>query len=69
MNPLYEMMKDNDYPPIVQQFLQFKRNFNGDARAQVQELLNSGKISQQQYDDAVKQARQIQEMLSSSGRR
>lgn len=69
MNPLYKMMQSNDFPPIVQAFLQFRENFSGDARAEVQRLLNSGRISQADYDKAVKQAQQIQQMLSSSGRR
>lgn len=56
-------------PQIIQQFLQFRQNFSGDARQQVQRMLNSGQISQSQYDQAVKMAQQIQQMLSSSVRR
>jgi hypothetical protein len=35
----------------------------------IQNMLNSGRISQQQYDAAVKQAQQIQQMLAPGGRR
>ena len=49
---------------ILQQFNQFKKNFNGNAQQQVQQMLNSGKISQAQYDNAVKQAQQLQKMLN-----
>ena len=45
MNPLYDMMKNNGLPPIVQQFMQFKQNYNGDARAQIQQMLSSGKTT------------------------
>lgn len=49
---------------ILQQFNQFKKNFNGNAQQQVQQMLNSGKITQAQYDNAVKQAQQLQKMLN-----
>lgn len=49
--------------PMLQQLMQFKNGFKGDPRAQVQQLLNSGKVSQQQYDQAVQMANQIQKMF------
>lgn len=67
-NPLYDMMGGN-MPPIVQQFLQFKQSFRGDAQAQVQQMLNSGRITQSQYDQAVQQAKTLQQMLTLSGRK
>lgn len=63
------MMKNNGLPPIVQQFMQFKQNYNGDARAQIQQMLSSGKISQADYDRAVQMAQQLQQMIAPSGRR
>ena len=48
---------------IVRQFQQFRQTFQGDPRQQVQNLLNSGKVSQAQYDNAVKMAQQLQAML------
>ena len=69
MHPLYDMMKNNGLPPIVRQFMDFQQNFNGDARQQVQDLLNSGKISQADYDRAVQMAQQLQRMMPPSGRR
>ena len=66
MNPLYSMMNGNN---IVQQFMQFRQNFNGDARAQIQQMLNSGRISQTDYDRAVQMARQLQQMLPPSAHR
>ena len=53
-------------PMIIQQFMQFQQNFKGDARAQVQQLLNSGRISQADYDRAVQMAQQLQQMLPPS---
>lgn len=48
---------------IVRQFQQFRQTFQGDPRQQVQNLLNSGKVSQAQYDNAVKMANQLQQVL------
>lgn len=65
-NPLYDMMGGN---PLVQQFLDFQKNFTGDAQAQVQQLLNSGRVSQSQYNEAVQKAQALQQLLASSVRR
>ena len=63
-NPLFNMMGGNNMQnPMLQQLMQFKNGFKGDPRAQVQQLLNSGKVSQQQYDQAVQMANQIQKMF------
>lgn len=48
---------------IIQQFQQFKNNFHGDPRQQVQQLLNSGKVTQEQYNRAVQLANQLQQMM------
>lgn len=48
---------------MLQQFMQFRQNFYGNAQQQVQQLLNSGKVTQQQYDQAVRMAQQFQRML------
>lgn len=53
----------NINPQMIQRFMQFRQNFNGDPRAQIQQMLNSGQISQTQYDQAVRVAQQIQGML------
>lgn len=62
-NPLYNSMKGQGQPNIIQQFNQFRQNFRGDPQQQVQQLLNSGKITQQQYNQAVQKARMLQNML------
>lgn len=63
-NPLFGMMGGNQIQnPMLQQLMQFRNNFKGDPRQQVQQLLNSGKVSQSQYDQAVQMANQIQKMM------
>lgn len=64
-NPLFQMM-GNQMPMnnnMFQRFQQFRQTFRGDPRQQVQQLLNSGKISQNQYNQAVQMAQQFQHML------
>ena len=48
---------------LLQKFQQFQQSFRGDPRQQVQQLLNSGQISQEQYNRAVQMAQQLQQML------
>lgn len=60
MNPLYQQMNQNN---IFQQFQQFQQNFHGDPRQQVQQLLNSGKVTQEQYNVAVQKAQMLQKMF------
>ena len=65
-NPLYQMMgnQPNGMQQMMQRFQQFQQAFRGDPKQQVQQLLNSGKVSQAQYDQAVKMAQQFQKMLN-----
>lgn len=59
-NPLFQQMGGQG---ILQRFNQFRQQFAGDPRQQVQQMLNSGKISQADYDRAVQMANQLQQML------
>lgn len=62
MNPLYNEMQ-NKNGNMLQRFQQFRQNFKGDPRQQVQQLLNSGRVSQSQYNQAVQMAQQFQRMF------
>lgn len=63
-NPLYQQMNQgNPMNNVMQRFQQFQQMFKGDPRQQVQQLLNSGKVSQTQYNNAVQMANQFQRML------
>ena len=61
-NPLYSMMQQ-PMNGMMQKFQQFQQMFKGDSRQQIQQLLNSGKVNQQQYNQAVQMAQQFQRML------
>ncbi len=51
------------FQKMVQDFRQFQANFQGDPRAEVMRLVQSGKISQQQLDQLQTMARQFQSFL------
>ena len=54
---------NNNFSGLIQQFQNFKRNFKGDPRQQVQELLNSGKMTQEQLDQCTSIAQSLQNIL------
>lgn len=57
------MPQGNGPMQMIQQFMQFKQNFKGDPKAEVQKMLQSGKISQQQLNQVQQMAGQFQHML------
>lgn len=67
MNSLFNIlgnsMPNNQMTQLINQFQQFKSNFNGDPQMQVQQMLNSGKITQEQYNNAVQMANQLFKMM------
>lgn len=58
------MINMNNQQHLLQQFQQFRNTFKGDPRAQIQQMLNSGQISQTQYNQAVQMAQQFQRVLN-----
>lgn len=57
----------NGLPPMfgmLQKFMDFKNSFKGNAREQVQELLKSGKMSQEQFQQLSKMAEGFQGMFN-----
>lgn len=62
-NPLSGLFNNNPMSGLLKQFEQFKQTFTGDPQQAVQQMLNSGRISQEQYNQAVQMANQLQNML------
>ena len=67
-NPLFNALgggipQGNGPMQMIQQFMQFKQNFKGDPKAEVQKMLQSGKISQQQLNQVQGVAHQFQGLL------
>lgn len=63
-NPLFNQMQpQNQFTQMMQRFQQFRQTFQGDPRQQVQNLLNSGRVTQNDYNRAVQMAQQFQRMM------
>lgn len=70
MNPLFNALGGGQIPGpmgqfqnMIQQFRQFQQSFKGDPRAEVEKLVQSGKISQQQLNQLQQMAGQFQQLL------
>ena len=50
---------------MMQKFQQFQRTFTGNPAQQIQQMMNSGRINQSQYNQAVQMAQQFQKMMFS----
>lgn len=68
MNPLFNMFGQNNqngmFPfNMIQQFNQFKQNFQGDPKQRVQNLLDTGQMSQEQFNQLSTMAQMFQQFL------
>ena len=69
-NSVFNMLGNNSSLPLgnmqtfMQKFNQFKSAFSGNPQQRVQELLNSGQMTQAQFNQLAQQATQIQKMFS-----
>lgn len=64
-NPLFNALggQGNGMMNMVQQFMQFQKNFRGDPKTEVEKLLQSGRISQGQLNQLQQMASQFQNMM------
>lgn len=51
------------FQQMMQQFQQFKQSFQGDPKAEVEKLLQSGRMSQQQLNQLQEMAKMFQGMM------
>ena len=70
MNPLFNALGGGQMPGamgqfqnMVRQFQQFKQGFHGAPSAEVEKLVQSGKISQQQLNQLQQMAGQFQQLM------
>lgn len=67
-NPLYKVLsgggsQNNRMSQFMSEFERFKRSFSGDPRAEIQNLLNSGRMTQEQYNKLAETAKQLSSMM------
>lgn len=72
MNPFYNPMQTpnmgmpgpfQNMVNMIQQFNQFRSNFQGNPQQKVQELLNSGKMTQEQFNQLSQMAQQFRPFI------
>ena len=61
-SPLFNQLNPQQ-PNMIQQFMEFKKAFTGDPKQIIQNMLNSGRISQTQLNQYANQANQIYNQL------
>lgn len=62
-NALGGMPQMGNMGRMIAQFNKFRTGFKGDPRQQIQELLNSGRMSQNQYNQLQQMAQAFMQML------
>ena len=68
-NPLFNDLGGNKPPAngnitrFINEFNKFKNSFRGDPQAEVQKLLNSGQMTQDQYNQLSQMAKHIKSMF------
>ena len=62
-NPLYQQFNNDPTPAIIKQAQELRNNFQGDPREEVQRLLNSGQMSQAQFNQLMPMAQKIAAMM------
>lgn len=72
-NPLFNLLNNQMQMPVntpmgnamamLKQFQQFKNSFHGDPKTEVMKLLNSGQMSQAQFNQYQQMAQQFQSII------
>jgi len=62
-NPLYQQLGPTQNNQMIRRLEDFRRTFNGNPQQMVQNLINSGRISQQQVNKYAQQANEIYRFL------
>lgn len=62
MNPIFNLI-NKEAPDMLNQFLNFYRNFNEDPKKELDNIVNSGKYSKQEIEYALKRAKQIENII------
>lgn len=62
-NPLYDQFGQVNNNNIMNRFKQFQQTFKGDPRQIIQNMLNSGQITQEQLNNAMNKANQLMRFI------
>lgn len=66
-NQLYNQLNGGTFQgnPLINRIIQFKKTFSGDPKQMVQNLINSGRVSQAQVNQYAQQANELYKMFKS----
>ena len=62
-NPLFDQYGNKGGNDFLNQFNQFKKSFSGNPQQMIQQMLNSGKITQDQLNQAMQRANQLMKLM------
>ena len=62
-NPLYNPQQNNPFSAMIGQINEFSKTIQGNPKDIVQNLLNSGQMSQEQFNALSQQAQQIMQVM------
>ncbi len=63
-SPLFNQLQQNPAGDnIMRQFMEFRKTFSGNPQQMIQQMLNSGRISQSQLNQYAQQANQLYNQL------
>ena len=62
-NPIFEQFGNKGNNDFISQFTKFKQSFTGNPQQMIQQMLNSGKITQQQLNEAMQKANQLMRFM------
>lgn len=62
-NPLFDQFGNKGGNDFISQFTQFKKTFNGNPQQMIQQMLNSGRITQDQLNQAMQRANQLMKLM------
>ena len=62
-NPLFDQFGNKGGNDFISQFNQFKKTFSGNPQQMIQQMLNSGRITQDQLNKAMQRANQLMKLM------
>ena len=62
-NPLFDQFGNKGNSDIISQFNRFRQSFNGNPQQMIQQMLNSGRITQDQLNQAMQRANQLMKLM------
>ncbi len=63
-NPLFQQLNGtNQGNPLISRIMQFKKTFSGDPKQIIQNMINSGRITQAQVNQYAQQANEIYKLM------